>query len=238
MKSEHPRPDRIFGQVNNSIRIRCAILTFFFILSGYSSASGAVGCICSDPDRDIARLFPESTGYRAIYTSIKKKGGEKLLEAVETRLGDKYHGDYWGLDESSAIYEVLNGKKKIGYLHGVNQKGQFGAFQVFLAMDPQGAITGFFMRKMTSRCAAQLCDTKFCEQFIGMTLKDFELFDTVSGKSSGKVAGIKNPAPEAQIDFKAILTAVKKNLILMDEFVFLKQYTQTTQEAQFEMIQD
>jgi hypothetical protein len=210
---------------------QCVILTFFFIYSGCYSAFGAVGCNCSDPDRDIARLFPEATGYRAIYTSIKQ-GGEKLLDVVKTRLDDKSHSDHWGLDESSTIYEILNGKKIIGYLHGVNQKGQFGAFQVFLALNPQGVITGFYILKMTSRHAGQLCDSKFCEQFIGLTMKDFELFDAVSGKSSGKLAGIKNPVPEAQVDFMAILTAIKKNLILMDEFVFLKQYTQTTHEAQ------
>jgi hypothetical protein len=211
--------------------IRCAVLTFFFILSGYSSAFGVTGCTCNDPDRDIARLFPESTGYRVIYKSIKNKGGEKLLDAVETRLGAKDHGDCQGLDESCTIYEVLAGKKKIGYLNGVNQKGQVGSFQVFLALDLQGTITGFFTRKMTSRCAAQLRDTRFEGQFIGLTVKDFEQFDVVTGKFSGKLEGLKNPAPEAQEDFTAILRAVKKNLILMDELIFREQHEQTSHEA-------
>jgi hypothetical protein len=232
MKARHLPPDRKFGQVKNSVMILCSILIFFLISLGYSSAFGVVGCTCNDPDRDIARLFPESTGYRVIYKSINNKGGEKLLDTVETRLGAKDHGDYRELDESSTIYEVLSGKKKIGYLHGVNQKGQVGSFQVFLALDPQGTITGFFTRKMTNRCAAQMRDTSFEEQFIGLTIKDFEQFDVVSGKSSGKVEGLKNPVPEAQEDFTAILKAIKKNLILMDEVIFHRQDAQTSHEAQ------
>lgn len=232
MKSRDLQPDRKFGQVKNSSIICVAILTFFFIISGYSSAFSAVGCICSDPDRDIAQLFPESTGYRVIYKSIKNKGGERLLDTVETRLGGKNQSNYMELDESCTIYEVLAGKKKIGYFHGVNQKGQVGSFQVFLALDLQGTITGFFTRKMTNRCAAQMRDTSFEEQFIGLTMKDFEQFDVISGKSSGKVEGLKNPVPEAQEDFTAILKAIKKNLILMDEFIFREQHARTSHEAQ------
>jgi hypothetical protein len=232
MSATHIQPDRIFGQVKSPFMIQCAILIFFFILSGHSSVYGVVGCNCNDPDRDVARLFPESTGYKVIYASLKKKGGEKLLDAVEARLGDRSNSEYCGLDESSTIYEVLSGKKKIGYLHGVNQKGQVGNFQVFLALDPLGTITGFFTRKMTNGSVAQLRDPGFEQQFVGLTMKDFELFDAVSGKSSGKVDGLKNPVPESREDFTAILRAVKKNLILMDEFIFSEQHTRASQETQ------
>ena len=54
-------------------------------------------------------------------------------------------------------------------------------------------------------------------------MKDFDHYDVVSGKASGKVEAIKNPAPEAEADFRAALRATKKNLILMDEFVYSSQ---------------
>jgi hypothetical protein len=73
---------------------------------------------------------------------------------------------------------------------------------------------------MTSRYAGRLRDAKFGRQFIGLTLKDFEHYDVASGKSSGKVEAIKNPAPEAESDFRAALRATKKNLVLMNEFVY------------------
>ena len=80
---------------------------------------------------------------------------------------------------------------------------------------------------MTSQYAGKLRDAKFGKQFVGLTLKDFEQYDVVSGKASGKVEAIKNPAPEAEADFRAALRATKKNLILMDEFV----YSQATRRS-------
>jgi hypothetical protein len=208
-----------------------SILVCLFSLALYTSSWGAVGCDLNDPDRDVARLFPESTGYKTTYTSIQKKGGEKLLSTVETRLGDKFHGIYETIDVPYTIYEIFANKKKIGYIHGVNQKGQFGGIQVFLVLDLEGTIRGFYIQKMTSQYAARLRDAKFGKQFTGLTIKDFSRYDVVSGKSSGKVEAIKNPAPEAEADFRAALRAAKKNLILMDEFVFSAEGSPSTQEA-------
>jgi hypothetical protein len=193
------------------------------ILIGCSSAWAAVGCDLNDPDRDVARLFPESTGYKTSYVSIAQKGGEPQLARIETKLGDKFHGIYETIDVPYTIYEIYAAKKKIGYIHGVNQKGQFGGIQVFVSLDLEGRIKAFYIQKMTSKYAGKLRDANFGKQFIGMTLKDFELYDVVSGKSPGKVEAIKNPAPEAETDFRAALRATKKNLILMDEFVYSPQ---------------
>jgi len=200
--------------------VRLTILTVFVVVWGYGTVWGAVGCDLNDPDRDVARLFPESTGYKTIYTSILKVGGEKLMAKVEARLGDKFRGIYETIDVPYTIYEIYNNKKKIGYIHGVNQKGQFGGIQVFVSLDLEGRIKAFYIQKMTSQYAKALRDAKFGRQFIGLTLKDFDHYDVVSGKASGKVEGIKNPAPEAATDFKAALRATKKNLILMDEFIY------------------
>jgi hypothetical protein len=199
------------------------LLAVLFLLTGYTTAFGSVGCDLNDPDRDVARLFPESTGYKTIYTSVIQKGGEKLLARIETRLGDKFHGIYETIDVPYTVYEIFANKKKIGYIHGVNQKGQFGGIQVFLVLDLDGRIKGFYIQKMTSQYAGKLRDAKFGKPFIGLTLKDFEQYDVISGKASGKVEAIKNPAPEAEADFRAALRATKKNLILMDEFGFFPQ---------------
>jgi hypothetical protein len=200
-----------------------AYLAILLILTGHTAAWGAVGCDLNDPDRDVARLFPESTGYKTHYVSIDRKGGQPLLAKIETKLGDKFHGIYETIDVPYTIYEIFANKKKIGYIHGVNQKGQFGGIQVFVVLDLEGRIRGFYIQKMTSKYAGKLRDANFGKQFFGLTIKDFELYDVVSGKASGKVDTIKNPAPEAEADFRAALRATKKNLILMDEFVYLPQ---------------
>lgn len=207
-------------QLSNFFTRAAIILVFIFILTGYGAAWGAVGCDLNDPDRDVARLFPESTGYKTIYTSVAQKGGDRLLTKIEKRLGDKFHGIYETIDVPYTIYEIFANKKKIGYIHGVNQKGQFGGIQVFLVLDLDGRIKAFYIQKMTSQYAGKLRDAKFGKQFVGLTLKDFDHYDVLSGKASGKVEAIKNPSPQAEADFRAALRATKKNLILMDEFVY------------------
>jgi hypothetical protein len=203
--------------------LKTIIMLLLLVLAGSPAAWGAVGCDLNDPDRDVARLFPGSTGYKTTYVSIDRKGGEPLLAKVEERLGDKFHGIYETIDVPYTIYEIFANKKKVGYIHGVNQKGQFGGIQAFVALDLEGTIKAFYIQKMTSQYAGKLRDAKFGRQFIGLNLKDFEQYDVNSGKASGKVEAIKNPAPEAEADFRAALRATKKNLVLMDEFVYLPQ---------------
>jgi hypothetical protein len=186
------------------------------------SARAAVGCDLNDPDRDVKRLFPNSTGYKTFYVSIQQEGGKPLLDKIEKRLGDRFQGLFETVDVPYTIYEILDKGKKIGYIHGVNQKGQYGGIQVFLVLDLQGNIKNLYYQKLTSKAAKLLRDPEFGKQFEGLTLTDFYTYDVVAGKtiSPGKINQIRNPSPPADQDFKATLRAVKKNLILMDEFIF------------------
>ena len=193
----------------------------------------AVGCDLNDPDRDVARLFPGSTGYKTNYVAIDQKGGPALLVQVEDRLGDKFQGLFETIDVPYTLYEVFKGKDKIGYIHGVNQKGQYGGIQVFVVLDLDGVIKSFYFQKLTSRYGKELRDPKFGEQFVGLTLKDFYNYDLQTGKTSGPsgVERIKNPVPEAESDFRAALRGTKKNLILVDEFILGNKYLQYHQSG-------
>lgn len=188
----------------------------------------AVGCDLNDPDRDVARLLPGSTGYKTNYVAIDQKGGPVLLAQTEDRLGDKFHGLFETIDVPYTLYEIYKGKDKIGYIHGVNEKGQYGGIQVFLVLDLNGVIKGFYFQKLTSRYGKELRDPKFGEQFVGLSLKDFYNYDVQTGKTTGPsgVEKIKNPVPEAEPDFKAALRGTKKNLILVDEFFLGNKYLQ------------
>jgi hypothetical protein len=181
----------------------------------------AVGCDLNDPDRDVKRLFPESTGYKTLYVSIAKKGGDELLRRIETRLGDKFTGLYETADVPYTMYEIYKGPDLIGYIHGVNQKGTYGGLQVFLALDAGGVIRGFYFQKLTSRAAKAFRAVSFGEQFLGLNLEDFVRYDVVTGREDppGPVSRIKNPDPAAEADFRATLRATKKNLVLVDEFL-------------------
>ena len=188
----------------------------------------AVGCELNDPDRDVRRLFPESTGFKALYVSIVHKGGETLLGKIEARLGDKFHGLYETADVPYTMYQVYKGTDLIGFIHGVNQKGQYGGIQVFLALDLAGNIRAFYFQKLSNQQARLLREPSFGAQFVGLNLLDFDDYDPVAEKAKpgSKVAAIKNPASGAEEDFKAALRATKKNLILCDVFLLGGKHVQ------------
>jgi hypothetical protein len=208
--------------------MRRGMLTFYTALAvfliimrlGSGPAWGASGCDLNEPDRDVKRLFPESKGYKTVSLEIQKVGGQNLLAKIEAKLRDKLHGLYETIDEPYTIYVIsAKNKKKIGYIHGVNQKGRYGGIQIFLVFDLDERIKGFYVQKMSGEYAGKFRDAEFAKQFIGLTLADFEQYDVITGKGTGKVSGISNPAPEAAQDFKYILRGTKKNLILVNEFI-------------------
>ena len=179
-------------------------------------ARAATGCDLNFPDRDVPRLFPESTSYKAKYMGLL----ESSLQSVVSRLGESFRVLYDPLNVPYTIYEIYTGSEKAGYIHGVNHKGQYGGIQVFIAQDLEGTIKSFYIQKMTSPSAGKFRDPAFGKLFVGVSLKDFDVFDPVSGKGSGRLAQITNPAPEAETDFYSILRALKKDLIIMDVLVF------------------
>ena len=196
------------------------VTAFIFVMRLCSGlAWAAVGCDLNEPDKDVKRLFRGSTGYKAVTVDIQKSGGNALLAKIEAKLRDKLHGLYETVDTPYTVYVINANNKKIGYIHGVNQKGIYGGIQIFLALDLDQRIKTFYIQKMSGQYAEKLRDAAFGKQFVGLTLDDFEQFDFKSLKGTGKAAEIKNPAPESGYDFKYILRGTKKNLILLDEFI-------------------
>jgi hypothetical protein len=179
-------------------------------------ALAAVGCDLNFPVSDVPRLFPGATSYKTSYRSLTPEE----LKRVAARLGEANRVLYDPLEVPYTLYDVYKGTVKVGYIHGVNQKGQFGGIQVFVALDLEGRILSFYIQKMTGQWAGKLRDPVFGRQFVGLNIKDFEAFDPVSGKGAGKVARIKNPAPEMETDFYAVLRGLRKNLVLMDLFAY------------------
>ena len=178
----------------------------------------AVGCTLNDPDRDVKRIFPGSTGYKTEFITIKEKGGETLLKEIEEKLGDKFESVYETIDAPYAYYTILMGKEPIGYIHGVNQKGTYGGMQLILATDMNGKIVNFYYQKLSSPEARRFRDKNFTEQFIGMTLADF--YNDIPGKR------ITDPTENSHEDFQDTFRGLKKNLILLDEFKLDNMYDQ------------
>ncbi len=188
-----------------------------FMMVRAASLYAAVGCTLNDPDRDVKKLFPESTGYKTDFITIDERGGKELGKLLEVRLGDKFEPVYETLDVPYAYYTILKGKEKIGYIHGVNQKGVFGGMQLILATDLDGKITDFYYQKISSPEAKKFRDKTFTGEFIGLSLEDFY-------KNTDAFTGIKNPTERSEEDFLLTMRGIKKNLILLDEFKLDNRY--------------
>ena len=192
----------------------CIAGTALLLAGGPAHDARAVAaCILKKPDRDIRNFFPESTGYQTIAASLKKSGKEeaqKLLKEVEARLEDRLDEKYEGIDIEHTTYRVLKDGEPIGYVSGVNQKGQFGALQVFTATDLEGEILKVSYQRIVSPYAKTL-RAEALEQFAGLTLGDFYL-------NSKEVKALQPPNEKSAFDFKATVRAVRKNLIYSDFF--------------------
>jgi hypothetical protein len=203
--------------------LNAIIIPVFVFLTGFTQAHAAVGCDLNDPDRDVRRLFPGSTGYKTEYVSIDRSGGPALLAEIEKKLGDSFSGLYETIDVPYTVYRIYKGKELLGYIHGVNQKGEYGGLQAFLAVDRNGVILNFYFQKLTSKSAAAFRGSGFASQFRGLSMADFATFDVKTAKGSGRAAAVKNPSGASPDDFRHTMRAVKKNLIIIDALVIPKR---------------
>ncbi len=195
-----------------------SLMMIITILFAATSIYAAVGCDLNDPDKDVKRLFPSSTGYKTTYRSIQREGGKTLLSAMENRLGDEFSGLYETIDVPYTLYEVYQGEKSIGYIHGVNQRGRYGGIQIFLVLDSKGIIRDVYFQRLSSRNKTAFRSENFAGQFKGLAMKDWDTFNIKTGKGTGKAAAIKTPVSSEDPDFLAIMRGIKKNLVLMEHF--------------------
>ena len=198
------------------------------VLAGTRRAEAAVGCTLSNPARDLKFLYPTMTTYREEARQLDAmKGGREMYEALKERIGSDLDPVYETYDTPYTLYTVYKGDQVIGIVHGVNVPGQGGVIQMFLSMDPKtAAIRQLVFQRLESPAAHVLRAKKFCDQFDGLSLADFykhDYYAVADPKSDqDKVGRIANPVKGAdgEQDFYAALRGVRKDLILLDLFVY------------------
>ena len=201
---------------------------------------GAIGCTLSNPAEDLKYLFPAMTSYKEDLAGFSKlKDGAALFRGLPGRLGSNLDPIYETFETPYTIYSVYQGPNKIGVVHGVNVPGKGGVIQVFVATDPEtAAIKNFFFQRLESPAARQLRSKEFREQFAGLTLADFYKHDyyarTEPGAKADRLAAIKAPAldPSGKPDYEAALRGLRKNLILLDDFVYGRRFEPYFERAQ------
>ena len=204
------------------------------------SLLGAIGCTLSNPSEDLKYLYPEMTTFKEELMEFPKlKDGAVMFKGLRARLGSDLDPIYETYETAYTVYSVFKGSAKIGVVHGVNVPGKGGVIQVFLATDPKTAeITNFFFQRLESPAARQLRSKEFRGQFTGLTLADFYKHDyyaaTDPGAKSDKVAAVRPPAldPSGRPDYEAAVRGLRKNLILLDFFVYGRRFEPYFERAQ------
>lgn len=221
-----------YGRYNITVIGKLFILCLIITSSLFSvKTHAAIGCTLTNPAEDLKYLFPEMTTYKEDLKEFNKiKDGEILFKELSERLGSDLDSIYESYDTPYTVYTVFQKDKKIGIVHGVNVPGKGGVIQIFLSLDPLTAvIKKFFFQRIESPAAIELKKKEFTSQFQGLSLADFykhDYYALVNQSKNDAIVKIKAPAIEekSKADYEASLRGVRKNLILVDFFVFGKKF--------------
>src|SRR5215831_8079700 len=216
------------------------LTTLAVMIAAAQPAIAAIGCTLSNPAEDLKYLYPEMTSFKEDLMEFGKlKDGAALFKGLRARLGSDLDPIYETYETPYTVYSVFKGQAKIGIVHGVNVPGKGGVIQVFLSTDPgTGEIRSFFFQRLESPAARQLRSKEFRAQFAGLTLADFYKHDYYAaaqpGAKADKVAAVKPPALDSsgRPDYEATLRGIRKNLILLDDFVYGKRFEPYFDRAQ------
>jgi hypothetical protein len=211
---------------------RAFIFVAFVVLAVPQQIFAAIGCTLSNPAEDLKYLYPDMTTYKEDLKEFPMlKDGTALFGALRERLGSDLDPIYETYETPYTVYSVFKGQNTIGIVHGVNVPGKGGVIQVFLSLDPKTAeIRRFFFQRLESPAGRQLRSKEFLSQFEGLTLGEFYKHDYYAaigpGAKADKVAAIKAPAldPSGRPDYEASLRGIRKNLILLDFFVYERKF--------------
>jgi hypothetical protein len=201
-------------------------------LAAPRAAFAAIGCTLSNPAQDLKYLVPEMTSYKEDLKEFPRlKDGAELFKALKERLGSDLDPIYETYETPYTVYSVFKGQAKVGVVHGVNVPGKGGVIQVFLLTDPKtAAIRRFFFQRLESSAAKALRDKSFRAQFEGLTLADFYKHDYYAkaqpGAAEDKVGKLSTPKLDAagKPDYEATIRGLRKNLILLDLFVYARRF--------------
>ena len=150
-----------------------------------------------------------------------EKGGEALLRKIEARLGDPFKGLFETADVPYTMYQIFKGTELIGYIHGVNQKGQYGGIQVFLALDLRRPHPRLLFPKADQSIRQAPARSGIRETVRRAELHDFDDYDVAcrNAKPGVETRGDSKSRARSGRRFPGRPPRREKNLILCDVFL-------------------
>lgn len=206
-------------------------------------ASAAIGCTLTNPALDLKYAYPSMTSYKEeVYSFSSLPEGASLFATFPSRLGAPLDPVFDLLETPYTVYSVFQGDELIGIVHGVNVPGRGGVIQIFLSIDPTTrVIRELFFQRLESNDANLFRQKRFRKQAAGLSLADWYVSDYYEriDPNHERIIFKKIPVPSglsesSREDYHAIMRGIRKNLLLLDIFLFHQasdQYFQRAQES-------
>lgn len=158
--------------------------------------AGADVCVWRNPERTMTRLFPQA----ADYTTLTVKITADHVAAMERALGSP-------LDPSEThemnFYRITDrAGAPLGAVMALAGKGEYGAIEVVIGLDPHGRLMGAYIQQSRERVTQAISSPAFLKQFVGKSAQDF----LIIGRDLFS-------APGAEQASAVVATTVKKMLL-------------------------
>ena len=169
-----------------------ALLTFV----GAATTRGDV-CVWRDPERTMQRIFPAARDYKTITTKMTPDRIAAIEKAIGMPLDDSEKREF-------DRYEITgDGGGQLGTILALAGRGEYGAIEVVIGVNPTGRIVGTYIQRTRERVSRALQAPEFLNQFAGKTKND--------GLDS-----IKPASPDAEAASRVVAFVIKKMLVFHD----------------------
>lgn len=159
-------------------------------------------CVWRNPERTMARLFPKA----ADYTTLTVKISEDHVATIERLLGSP-------LDPSEKnemnFYKIADqGSVSLGMVMALAGKGEYGAVEVVIGIDPQDHIVGAYIQQSRERVTQAISSPAFLGQFVGKGARN----SPIPGRDL-------SPAPGAEQASAVVAATIRKMLFFYEVLV-------------------
>lgn len=163
-------------------------------LAAPASAEEMYLCVWRNPERTMARLFPEAKDYK----TIAKKIDPDSLKTIEARSGRLLPGQR----DQFQYFELTGpGGALLGYVFAASQKGEYGAIEFVAGLDKEGRVKGLYIQRSREK-ESEFKSREFLDQFNGISA------EKIGALELGRDIAVKKKTAGAQ----AVLSGLKKEL--------------------------
>jgi hypothetical protein len=155
-------------------------------------------CPWREPQSDLKRFFPGATRYEV---------ETRILSGLRVELAQRLGRTPTGEENALHVYRIYQDKLALGAVLTRRVKGDYGAIELVLAVDPAGQVRGLLLQRLRE------------PDSIAAVLKNPEWLHSFEGRnadSSWKIGGDITEVPsEARLSANAIVEGTRSLLILL-----------------------